>query len=225
MYVIVVGAGQVGFHLAKSLITQQHEVTVVESDVATCDLLVDYFGDRVIPGSGARLRVLQQAGAERADVLVAATGRDEDNLVICQLARRLGTRRVIARVNNPHNVDIFHRLDVDLTVSASRLIAGIINQEVVSQQIRTLMSFPTGDLELVEVDLPLHTSLSMRLVRTLPLPEDTLLVTVIRSGHALVARGNVTVLPGDRLVVLTPPEQAAAVTQALLDPGDGKGPA
>jgi trk system potassium uptake protein TrkA len=215
MYIIVVGAGQVGFHLAKNLIAEGHEVSIVELDVKTCDMLVDVFGDRVIPGSGARLSVLSQAGAERADVLVAATGADEDNLVIAQLAKRLGVRRVIARVNNPSNVEIFHRLGIELTVSATRLIAELIDQEVAVEDMRTLLTFPSGDFEIVEVDVSDRTAWVNRQVREILWPDNTLLVSILRGGRVVVPKGRTVLRPGDRLLVLTPPEGAPKIRERL----------
>lgn len=215
MYVIVVGAGQVGYHLARRLISQQHEVTVIESDVAKCDALVDEFGDRIVPGNGARLSVLHAAGAERADVLVAATGQDENNLVVAQVAQHLGVKRVIARVNNPLNVPIFNRLGIRLTVSASQVLADVINQEVVSEQVRTLLAFPSGDLELVTLDLPTDTPWRGRSIASLRWPEGTRPVAVVRQGHALVAAEGVVLEGGDRLVLVAVPEKTPVLQQLL----------
>ncbi|MCO5228555.1 MAG: TrkA family potassium uptake protein [Thermomicrobiales bacterium] len=118
MYVIVVGAGKVGYYLAKTLLMEDHEVLLIERDVSKVEYYAERLGAVVIRGDGAEASVLEQAGAVRADVVVAVTGEDEDNLVVCQVAKnRFKVGRTIARVNNPKNEQLFRLLGVDVTVS------------------------------------------------------------------------------------------------------------
>jgi trk system potassium uptake protein TrkA len=134
---------------------------------------------------------------------------------VAQVAQHLGVKRVIARVNNPLNVPIFNRLGIRLTVSASQVLADVINQEVVSEQVRTLLAFPSGDLELVTLDLPADTPWRGRPMASLRWPEGTRPVAVVRQGHALVAADTVVLEGGDRLVLVAVPEKTPVLQQLL----------
>ncbi len=123
MYIIIVGAGKVGYHLGKFLMAEGHEVMLIEEDRSKIDTLSLEFHESIMVGDGSAVEVLKEAGANRADVIVAVTGNDEDNLVICQVAKLVFLRpRTIARVNNPRNEDLFTGLGVDASVSATKII-------------------------------------------------------------------------------------------------------
>ena len=127
MYVIIVGAGKVGYHLGRMLMAGGHEVMLIEEDRLKVDTLSVEFHDAIMQGDGATVEMLKEAGANRADVVVAATGNDEDNLVICLIAKLVFIRpRTIARVNNPRNEELFTGLGVDASVSGTKLINAII---------------------------------------------------------------------------------------------------
>ncbi|MFQ5880434.1 MAG: potassium channel family protein, partial [Dehalococcoidia bacterium] len=123
MYIIVVGGGKVGYYLAKELVEDGHEVLAIEKDSAKCAAIAEELGDIVLRGDGCEVRVLEQAGMGRADMVIAVTGDDEDNLVVCQVAKhRFGVGRTIARINNPKNELIFKKLGIPTTVSATAAI-------------------------------------------------------------------------------------------------------
>lgn len=131
MYVIVVGGGQVGINLLKLLQAEGHEVLLVEKESGRYSQLVEELGESVILGDGTELGTLMDTGANRADVLVAATGADQDNLIICQMAKILYyIPKTIARVNDPKNEEMFQTLGVDATVSATRIIGSLIEEKI-----------------------------------------------------------------------------------------------
>jgi trk system potassium uptake protein TrkA len=131
MYIIIVGAGKVGYHLGSLLMAGGHEVMLIEEDRSKVELLSLEFHDAIMQGNGSTVEVLKEAGANRADVVVATTGNDEDNLVICQVVKLMFLRpRTIARVNNPRNEELFAGLGVDASVSATKIINAVIQEQV-----------------------------------------------------------------------------------------------
>ena len=131
MYTVIVGGGKVGYYLAKALVYEGHEVLVLEKDAARSKIIMEELGAITIRGNGCELNVLEEAGVSRADVLVAATGDDEINLISCQIAKaRFSVPRTIARINNPKNEAIFKKLGIDATVSTTDAILTRIQEEL-----------------------------------------------------------------------------------------------
>src|SRR6478609_998169 len=123
MYIIVVGGGKVGYYLTKTLVNEGFEVLLIEKLSKKAAIYAERFGSVVLEGEGAESTTLEAAGISRADVVIAVTGDDEDNLVICQTAKkRFNVPRTIARVNNPKNEEIFRRLGIEMTVSTTEVI-------------------------------------------------------------------------------------------------------
>lgn len=217
MYIIIVGGGKVGYYLTRTVLSKGHEATLIELDPAKAAKLSEEFGEIVLAGDGSRIRVLEEAGCTRAEVVVAVTGEDEDNLIISQLAsQKFKVRRVIARVNNPRNQHIFSVLGVASTVSSTSVIARMIEREVITQELHTILSFDLGDLELVEIDLKPASPAVRKHVREIALPEGCLLVTVIRGGKVIVPKGQTSLREGDRILALTPQEKRAELQKTLL---------
>src|SRR5829696_3612540 len=141
MYIIVAGGGKVGYYLTKTLVNEGYEILLIEKSAKKVAVYAERFGSVVMEGDAAELSTLEAAGAARADVVVAVTGDDEDNLVICQTAKRLfNVPRTIARVNNPKNEEIFRRLGIDVTVSSTNIILSIIEQEIPERGLVHLMT-------------------------------------------------------------------------------------
>ncbi len=131
MYAIIAGGGKVGFFLARELIEQGHEVLIIENIGDRAEFIANELGNVVLRGNADEASTLADAGAERSDVVIAVTGDDEDNLVICQVAkRRFGTRRTIARINDPRNESIFRQLGIDATMNATQMMLSVLEQEI-----------------------------------------------------------------------------------------------
>jgi trk system potassium uptake protein len=205
MYVIVVGGGKVGYYLAKALQSAGQEVTLIEKLQRRFDLLREEFGDVAFLGDGCEVRTLDQAGAARADLVAAVTGDDEDNLVICQMAKRkFNVKRVLARINNPKNEVTFQMLGIDETVSSTKLIYSLIEQEVEVADVIPLTALRKGQLELVEVDLTEDSPSINRRVRDLGLPAKSTLAILVRGNDSEIIQGDTVLRAGDIIVAITP---------------------
>jgi trk system potassium uptake protein TrkA len=220
MYIIVAGGGKVGYYLTKALRAAGQEVTLIEKLRKRYDLLQETFGDSAILGDAAEVSTLQLAGAARADLVAAVTGDDEDNLVICQMAKRkFNVKRVIARINNPKNEVTFNLLGIDETVSSTKLIYSLIEQEVEIADVIPITALRRGHLELVEVALTEESPAAHRRVRDLVLPPNCLLAILVRGEAAEIIDGDQVLLPGDLIVAITPATCVQALSEALLSGG------
>ncbi|MCC6173742.1 MAG: TrkA family potassium uptake protein [Chloroflexi bacterium] len=204
MYVIVAGGGKVGYYLARELIDQGHEVLVIEKQRGRADAIANELGNVVQRGNADEAAVLADAGANRADVVVAVTGDDEDNLVICQVAkRRFNVPRTVARINNPKNERIFRLLGIDSTVSSTEVILSVIEQEIPSQALVPLLRLRHADVEVVDITLPPDSSLDGISLRDLDMPPNSLIAFVIREGQPILPTGATTLRAGDEILALT----------------------
>ena len=216
MYLIVAGGGKVGYYLTKTLVTEGYEVLLIEKDRRKVETYAERFGHVVMQGDACEATVLASAGANRADVVVATTGDDEDNLVICQVAKRkFQVPRVIARVNNPKNEEIFRRLGIDVTVSQTNIILSIIEQEIPERSIRHLLTLRHADLVLVEATVMRGSQAAGRSVSGLRLPPETVIAAVLRNGSATVPDGATVLEAEDEVVALTRRESEPALRRLL----------
>ncbi|MBI4974310.1 MAG: TrkA family potassium uptake protein [Candidatus Omnitrophica bacterium] len=219
MYIVIVGGGRVGFNLAQKLIQDKHTVTMIEKDKARCEGMSQNLDAMVINGDGCEPKYLEDAEVERADVVAAVTADDEDNLVICQLAKEVfGVRRTVARVNNPKNEHIFAELGVDVPVNATTIIAKIIEEEASFEDFINLMTFKRGKLALVRVDLASDSPVIDKCVKDVVLPENSVLVAIVRGENIIVPKGETLLKKGDDIIALTTIENE----QQLLDMLVGK---
>src|SRR5947209_17730688 len=220
MYIVVVGAGKVGYHLTKSLLAEEQEVLVIERSGAKADRITRDLGATSIVGDGAEVATLEQAGLERADVVAAVTGDDEDNLIIAQVAkRRFNVPRTVARINNPRNEYIFSELGIDATVSETAVILSIIQQEIPQHPFVHLLSLQEGNLEFVELQLDDDSPAVGKALRDLELPTDCALPIVIRDGRPTVAQIDTVLASGDKVIALTTSAQETALQRYLLGAG------
>ena len=204
MYIITIGAGKVGYFLAKRLSASKHTVSIVDKDKAICEEIAKALEVLVINGDGCDPRILEEAGIERADVVAAVTGDDEDNLIISQLAKeRFNVRRTVARVNNPDNEHTFSELGIDVPVDSTKIIAKIIEEEVSFSDFVNLMSFKRGKLAIVRVDLPADSPVINREIKDIELPQNSVLVSIVRGEEVIVPKGDTILRAGDDVIALT----------------------
>ncbi len=217
MYVVVAGGGKVGFYLTKTLINEGHEVLVIERDRRKSDSINEELGSVVLRGDACEASILSEAGVNRADVVVAVTGDDEDNLVICQMAKKkFNVPRTIARINNPKNEQIFRLLGIDATVSSTDLIMQQIEQELPAQALIHLRMLRDADLELVEADVSPRSSVAGKKLQEVMLPADTLILVVIRGGQTSIATAETRLEAGDQLIALTRAQKEGELRSLLL---------
>lgn len=208
MYVIIVGGGKVGYYLTRTLIEEEHEVLLVEKDRTRAAYLEREFGEVVLRGDGCEMRVMEQMGTNRADVMVAVTGDDEDNLVISQIAKRkFNVPRVIARINNPKNEDIFQRLGIDATVSGTKITRDLIEQQVESGCLIPLAALKNGNIEVVEADVTKDSPVVEKTIADLKLPEDAVIVSILRGKQVLLPTPKIKLQVSDTVLVLVSAEK------------------
>ncbi|MCL4458746.1 MAG: TrkA family potassium uptake protein [Chloroflexi bacterium] len=204
MYIIIGGGGKVGYYLAKALINEGHEVLVIEKNKRKCDWIADDLGSVVLQGDACEARTLAEAGTNRADVVVAVTGDDEDNLVICQMAKKkFNAPRAIARINNPKNEQIFKILGIDATVSSTELIRSQIQEEIPRPSLLHCLKLRHADLEVVEATVSPHSLSVGKSLRELRLSQDFVVPLLIRDGQLIFPTGQTILQAGDEVIVFT----------------------
>lgn len=217
MFVLIVGAGLVGRHLAGILIRDRHKVALVEKNPTVASQVARELGVRVVAGDGDDPKVLEEAGASGADVFIAVTGEDEDNLVACTLAKsEFLVGRVLARVNNPRNEWMFGKdMGVDIAVNQAALMAELLEEEMTLGDLVTLLRLREGEVALVEKPIPAGAKPIGRQIKDLGLPEDAVCVAVLRDGRVLIPRPDLALQAEDRIIVLTTTDQEQKVAQVL----------
>jgi len=218
MYIMIVGGGKVGHFLAKKLIEDKHTVSMVEIDQDRCRAVAEEINDMVIiHGDGCDPKMLEEAGISRADVVAAVTGKDEDNLVICQLAKEtFKVSRTVARVNKPGNEHAFSVLGVDVPINSTMIIAKIIEEEVSFEDLVTLMTFRKGKLAIVRVDLAEDSPACGKSVKDIKLPKNSVLVSVIRGEDVMIPTGETVLQSRDDIVALTAIENEQQILDIFL---------
>lgn len=218
MYIVINGGGKVGSFLARTLKKRGHDVAIIERREEICKkLAVEIPGCLIINGDGCDMEFQKDAGTEHADVFAAVTGDDDDNLVACRLAKAaFNVPRTVARVNNPKNEKIFHELGID-AVSTTTVIAHIIEEEATIGDVITLLPLKKGKLALVEVELPTdRCKVCNKQVAALGLPEDCVLVSIIRGDDVIIPKGATTLEPGDTVIALTAVDKEEELKQILV---------
>ena len=203
LYVIIAGAGKVGWNLARELLEKGHEVTCIEQDRRRYLTVEQELEHAVQYGDATELWVLERAGIQRADLVVAVTGDDEDNILICQVAReKYGVERVIARCNNPRNLQHFELLGVRPAISATELILRLIEHEVPKYGLVHLLDLPEERLEIIELEVGDGSPAAGRAVKDLGLPDGSLVISILREGGGFVPTGESVIESGDEVLVV-----------------------
>lgn len=219
MYIVVVGGGKVGYYLTRALLAEGHEVLVIERDTKRCERVEEDLGSICMRGDGCETSTLVEAGTGRADMLIAVTNEDEDNLVACQVAKhRFSVRRTISRINNPKNEALFKMLGVDVTVSSTNLILEHIQQEVPTHPLIHLLTLEDSKLEIVEVRIPAHSAVAGKRVKDISLPAGTVLSLLIRRNQKpVIPTPEMVIQTEDRIVAVTMPEAEEALKESLTE--------
>jgi trk system potassium uptake protein TrkA len=216
-YIIVAGGGKVGVNLARELYESGHEVAVIERDSARAAALSNKLDCPVFIGDSSTHDVLEAAGAAGARVFVAATGSDQDNLIACQVAKKVfGVPKTIARASNPKNEEVMARLGVDSTVSSTAIIQQVIERELPTVRIKTLLSLQDGAFQILEYPVDENSPAAGHLLRDIDLPPESNLIAILRGNTTVVPRGETMLNEGDIVVALVNTEQEAQLRIALL---------
>lgn len=208
MYVIVVGGGRIGYYLTKTLLAENHEVLLVEQNPSRFSSLREELGDIVVHGDGCEIATMEEAGAKRADVVTALTGDDEDNLVVCQMAKKhFDVPRAIARINNPENKELFSRLGIDSVVSSTEIIYHMIEQQIPSAALIPLAALKNGDIELVEVHLGRRSGAVGQTIESLELPPEALIISIVRADRVEIPQADTRLERDDTVLAIVRADQ------------------
>jgi trk system potassium uptake protein len=203
MYVVICGGGKVGWNLARELIEKGNEVTLVEQDRRRYLIIEEELEHAVQYGDATELWVLERAGIQRADLAIAVTGDDEDNILICQIAKeKYLCERTISRVNNPRNLQHFELLGIQPAVSATDLILRLIEHEVPRYGLLHLLDLPQERLEIIEVEVAQGSHADGAMVKDLGLPDGSLAISILRDGTGFVPLADSVVEAGDEVLVV-----------------------
>jgi trk system potassium uptake protein TrkA len=206
MYIIVVGGGKIGYHLAKALLAEGHEILVIEKDRARIDFISGELGSICLLGDGCEASTLADAGTGRADMLIAVTGDDEDNLVSCQVAKhKFNVPQTVARSSNPKNETLFRLLGIDVTVSSTNVIMENIEKEVPTHLLTHLMTLSDRGMEIVEVKITAGASSVGKRIKDLEMPQGSELTLIMRRDQKpITATLDTLIQTGDQIIAITP---------------------
>ena len=216
-FAIITGGGKIGYYLARSLISNDYEVLLMEKNAENYRRLSSDLGDVVMHGDACDPLTLKRAGIERADVLVTATGDDADNLVTCQIAAHcFGRTRIIARVNNPDNDTLFEQLGVHERINGTRAILSLIDRKVVQSPLLFLGVLEEADIEAVEIILKPDSRIVGRQLDQVTFPKGTFPIAILRNCQAMLPDADMIFQQGDLLIALVPP-QLESVLRAFVE--------
>lgn len=215
MKIIIVGAGNIGYYLTRSLFaSDMHDIRIVEKDFNRCNLVADRLEVPVIHGDGTQIETLKKIGVEKADIVVALTGRDEDNFIISQLSKQyFNVKTTIAKANNPKNVQTMKSITTDIVVSSASMLAKLIEQEVDAVSMRLVTRMTMGDSSIVEFRVNEESLVKGKRIMDIKWPNDSLAITIIRNEESIIPSGDSTLLIGDDVLIATKEHNLRALTK------------
>lgn len=217
MFVVIAGGGKAGRSLAKLLLERDYEVMLIEQDRRCYHRLERDFEHLVMMGDATEIFNLERAGIERADVVAAVTGDDEDNIIICQVAKhKFGVGQTIARVNNPENQEAFNVLGIAPTVSSTMVMMSLIEHEMPAHRLVHLLNLQRENLEIVEVMVDEGSSLAGKRIEEVALPNGSLLISILREGIAMVPQGSTELHAGDQILAILETGKESELTHLFL---------
>jgi len=215
MKVLIVGGGKLVYFLTRALISKGYSVTIINRDAEECKWMSRRLKATVVYGDGSDPQILEEAGSHSTDVMLAVTPNDQDNLVICQLANlRFHIPRTLAVVNDPENEEVFRKLDIT-AISTVGILSSLIEQKAGFDQIINLIPLSEGKINVTEVELTKDSPVAGKALVDIAMPENSLIASILRDGRPIVPRGATLLLPGDRLIAITLPENYGRVLRML----------
>ncbi|MBD3264874.1 MAG: TrkA family potassium uptake protein [Candidatus Omnitrophica bacterium] len=205
MYIVIAGAGRLGLVLAKKLKEDKHQVCIIDKNETLCNRLArELNGMLIIYGDATYPDILKEAKIEKADVCVSAASSDEDNIIICYLAKELfGVKRTVARVNDPKHIPLYKYMKVDNPVDSTSIIARVVEEEASFTDVVNLFSIKKGRLSIVRVDIPEDSPVANKVLKDIKLPPNSVLVSILRGPDIIIPYGSTVILPGDEVIAAT----------------------
>ena len=203
MSIMIVGGGSLGSFLASLMEEKKEKVVIIEREESKVEKLKkDLKNSIIIHGNGCNPEVLRKAGILESEIVVASTGYDENNIIICQLAKfEFGVSKVVSRINNPKNEWLFTKdMGVDAAVSSARILAKLIEEETEVSHITTILNLAAGEISLVKGIIEMNAKAAHQKIKELDLPKDCVIMTIVRDNKVLLPDGNSLLLPGDEIL-------------------------
>jgi len=217
MRAVIVGGGKVGYYLFKTLIEKHYDVVLIERERAICNKIAEELDGEVICGDGTEPEVLKDVDIERAEVVAAVTGKDEENLVICQMAKiNFNVNNTIARINNPKNRPIFKALGVDKTVCSTEVISNLIEGAIGSEEIKSVQILDRGEIVLLEVEITKKSPWNNKVIKNIIMPEECVIVSIVRNDRVVYPRGHIEIKLGDRVLLVTSLEKKKLLEKIII---------
>ncbi len=221
MRVVIMGGGKLGYYLSRNLLDKGCKVSLIEKDKTKCTKLANELGIEVICGDGTEINPLTDADIFKADCFIAVTGRDQDNLVASQLVKkRFMVGKVIARANNPRNLEAIKELGVDDVVSSTEIITSMIEQEIDNAELQLLVSLNKGKASICSMTLPLNSYLEGRAIKTINMPESSLIVSILREEKLIIPQGDTVLFSGDNIVAICNSSAQKEIKKVFLKSGE-----
>lgn len=218
MRIILIGGSKLAYFLAKQFASKNYFTTIVNADFDEAKSLSRTLKATVIHGQGSNPAILSQAGAYQADVLLALTSQDEDNLIACQIAQKeYGVPRTIALVNDPENQQIFEQLGITVAFSATQIIASLIEQQTTTGDIQNLLPIAEGKVNVTEIALEANNPIVGKTIDEIQLPNGSLIGCILRQGEVIVPNGETSLQALDRLVVIGQPDSYGQLMRLLCN--------
>lgn len=203
MRIVIMGGGKLGYNVAQNMLERKYQVRLIEKEYAKCVKVANDLGVEVICGDGTELSILEGAGTKDADCFIAVTGSDQDNLVAAQLAKmEFSAKKVIVRANNPRNLEVLRTMGADIAVSSTEIITNMIEQEVDMAEMHLLATLNKGRAGICTMVLPRDTSLHGARLMDLTLPENTLIISLMRGDQMIIPNGRTVLHSGDQVVAV-----------------------
>ncbi|MFZ2537559.1 MAG: NAD-binding protein [Oscillospiraceae bacterium] len=204
MNIVVIGGGKVGYYLTKTLLEHGHHPTLVEISKTACNFLANDLDVPIICGDGTSIDILERSNVAGCDALISVTGKDENNLISCQLAKKLfNVPKTIARVNNPKNAAIMRQLGIDIAISSTDNIARLLEHEVDAGSMRQIVSINHGEASICEITLPDAYRLHGKKLNEIKMPNMAVIISISRKGVTIIPRGDTELLSGDTVMFLS----------------------
>lgn len=217
MYAVIVGGGVVGYNVLRALTGLGYESVLIEKDKGRYAQLEAEYEHMVLHGDGSEIAILEVAGTRRADLVVAVTGHDDENIVIAQIAKeRFGTAKCIARVNDPRNQEHFDAIGIRFTVSASQSILSLIEHEVPDHRVVNMLNLRHENLEIIELNVTAASPIVGMPIAKIRMPKNARLISVTRDNQSTIAVGDTVVQPGDRVMAILEPSREEELVSLLL---------
>jgi len=218
MYIVIAGAGRLGLILSKKLKEDNHQVCIIDKNEGLCNKLARELSKvMIICGDATYPDILREAKIEKANVCVSAASNDEDNIIICYLAKELfGVKRTVSRVNDPKHMQLYKYMEVDNPVDSTSIIARIIEEEASFTDVMSLLSIKKGRLSIVRVDIPEGSPVANKSLKDISLPHNSVLVSILRGPDIIIPYGSTVILSGDEIIAATLIDAEKDLIKALI---------